>query len=251
MATAPLTKPTIDQSFRDFITEEILTLTDLDPQRFWSGFESLINELTPWNQALLQEREHLQQQINAWHQQQQSRAFDVDGYRDFLTRIGYLQPEPETVEILTTPVDDEISTIAGPQLVVPANNARFAINAVNARWGSLYDALYGSDAIPQEGEMAPGEHYNVMRGAQVIEQGKSFLDSAFPLTQGLHHDATRYLIRDGELMVKLRNRQVTQLRHPQQWVGLTGAAEALRSIVLRNNGLHAEIRLDRTASPGA
>lgn len=251
MSTAPLTKPTIDQSFRNFITDDVLALTDLDPQRFWSGFGKLINELAPWNRALLQERERLQQQINSWHQQHQGSAFDVNSYRDFVTRIGYLQPEPEAVEVLTTPIDAEISSVAGPQLVVPANNARFAINAVNARWGSLYDALYGSDAISHEGELAPGEQYNALRGANVIEHGKNFLDSAFPLAQGSHHDATRYLIRDGELMVKLRDRKVTQLRHPEQWVGLTGTAGALRSIVLRNNELHAEIRLDRSTSPGA
>ena len=251
MLTAPLTKLTIDQRFRDFITDEVLTLTDLEPQRFWSGFEQLINDLAPRNRALLQERTRLQHEIDAWHQQQQGREFDVDSYRDFLARIGYLQPEPETVEILTTPVDDEISSIAGPQLVVPINNARFAINAVNARWGSLYDALYGSDAISTAGELAPGKQYNALRGAKVIEYGKNFLDAAFPLAQGSHHDATRYLIRDGELVVKLCNRQITRLRDPSQWVGLSGTAEALRSIVLRNNGLHAEIRLDRTASPGA
>lgn len=251
MSTATLTKLTIDQSFRDFITDDVLTLTDLDPQRFWSGFEKLINELAPRNRTLLRERERLQQQINAWHQQHQGNALDVDSHRDFLTRIGYLQPEPEAVEILTTPVDDEISRIAGPQLVVPVNNARFAINAVNARWGSLYDALYGSDAISQAGDLVPSVKYNALRGARVIQYGKNFLDSAFPLAQGSHHDATRYVIRDGELMVKLRNRQTTQLRHPQQWAGLTGTAEALRSVVLRNNGLHVEIRLDRATSPGA
>lgn len=249
MLTAPQTRLTTDTQFRKFIDEEVLPLTDLDPQRFWAGFAALVEELTPSNRALLQERTRLQQAINAWHQQ--PRQTNGETYADFLQRIGYVQPEPEHVEILTTPTDPELSTIAGPQLVVPASNARFAINAVNARWGSLYDALYGSDVIDQEGEWAPGEQYNPERGAQVIQRGKEFLDATFPLTSGSHRDVTRYLIHNNNLMARLSNRTTVQLQDPDKWVGSTGSADELRSIILCNNSLHVEICLDRSTSPGA
>tara|TARA_R100000988_G_C4007112_1_gene173518 strand:- start:4490 stop:6682 length:2193 start_codon:yes stop_codon:yes gene_type:complete len=241
----------IDPAFKTFLTDEVLPLTGLQPEVFWQEFQALIEELSPKNRELLAERERLQRQIDDWHQQHRNQTHDAAAYRKFLSAIGYLQAEPAEFRVCPTPVDEEVAVIAGPQLVVPLKNARFAINAANARWGSLYDALYGSDAIDLSGDLAPGKNYNPLRGAAVIKQARDFLDSTFPLVEGSHHEATRYLVKDGELAVKLQHCRITHLKYPEQWVGTIGADTTLRSVFLRSHGLHVEIRIDRSTSPGA
>lgn len=244
-----------DIQFKDFLNQEVLPLTSLDAARFWQEFESLLADMTPLNQALLTVRDTLQAQVDTWYRTQRilpvDQRADTGRHIQFLKDIGYLQPEPESVQVHSTPVDEEIANLSGPQLVVPIKNPRFAINAANARWGSLYDALYGSDVIPMSDEQAPGATYNPVRGAAVIRYAKDFLDRTFPLKSGSHHNACRYLIEDGKLRVKLQHRRVTELRDPDQWVGIIGSPDNLRSIFLRNNGLHVEIRIDRSLSPGA
>ncbi|MEX0738561.1 MAG: malate synthase G [Pseudohongiella sp.] len=245
----------INPRFYQFITEQVLPLTDLDAPAFWQGFASLVAELTPRNRDLLARRDDLQRQIDRWHQQQAGQgtgpAHDPDAYRRFLQEIGYLLPEPAAVAITTQAVDDEIACIAGPQLVVPVKNARFALNAANARWGSLYDAVYGSNLIPDEGELAAGSCYNAKRGAEVIRYARDFLDRAFPLADGSHHQATAYLIDEARLVVELVNGTRTALRQPGQWTGLTGSPEQPDSIILCNHGLHVDIEFDRTGAIGS
>ncbi|ALO47381.1 malate synthase G [Pseudohongiella spirulinae] len=252
---APTAQLFVDPTFRHFLEQEVLPLTTLNAATFWDDLTDLVAEFAPRNQALLQRRTQLQQQIDNWHRAQRTlpaeQRADSDEYVDFLRNIGYLQNEPGSVEIDPEPVDEEIARLSGPQLVVPIKNARFAINAANARWGSLYDALYGSDVIPTQGSLSPGEGYNPVRGAAVIRYAKDFLDATFPLRDGSHHDACRYLVADGELQVKLCERRITTLRNPAQWVGFIGGHDSLRSVFLQNNGLHVEIRIDRSRSPGA
>ena len=245
----------VDPPFRHFLEQEVLTLTPLDAATFWDELTALVAEFAPRNQALLQRRAQLQHQVDNWHRAQRTlpagQRADSKEYADFLRNIGYLQTEPDSVTINPQPVDEEIAQLSGPQLVVPVKNARFAINAANARWGSLYDALYGSDVIPTQGELTPGAGYNPVRGAAVIRYAKDFLDATFPLLDGSHHDACRYLIKDGELQIKLHERRITSLRDPSQWLGFIGGHDSLRSVFLQNNGLHVEIRIDRSRSPGA
>jgi len=229
----------------DFIEREALPGTGVEPERFWSALDAIVHDLAPQNRALLARRDELQAQIDAWHLENRGRPIDLEAYRRFLGDIGYLLPEGEAFSIRTENVDREISTIAGPQLVVPVSNARYALNAANARWGSLYDALYGTDAIPEDGGAERGAGYNPERGARVIAFARAFLDGAAPLAEGSHAESTGYAVRSGALAVTLSNGTVTGLADPVQLAGYRGAADAPEAILLVNHGLHAEIRIDR------
>lgn len=187
----------VAQSLYDFVNNQALVGTGLDQGQFWAGVDALIHELAPVNKALLAKRDDIQAKIDDYHKTNSS--FDFAHYKAFLQEIGYLLPEPEAVQVVTENVDDEVARIAGPQLVVPVMNARFALNAANARWGSLYNALYGTDAISDDGGAAAGKDYNPIRGQKVIEFAKAFLDENFPLAEGSHSDVTGYTIDGGQL----------------------------------------------------
>jgi malate synthase len=227
----------------DFVNKEALPGTDIDPDSFWAGVDKVVTDLTPQNQDLLNRRDELQAQIDKWHRQRVIAPLDVDAYRQFLTEIGYLQPEPDDFSITTSGVDDEIKTIAGPQLVVPVLNARFALNAANARWGSLYDALYGTDAISEKDGAEKGPGYNKVRGDKVIAYARKFLDGAVPLSSGSYAGATGFKVEDGQLLVVLAE-ESTGLANPSQFAGYTGEAESPTSVLLVNHGLHIEILID-------
>ena len=207
-------------------------------------------ELGPENKRLLKQRDDLQAQINQWHRDHHNESWDADKYEAFLREIGYLQPSPPAFSITTENVDPEIAHIAGPQLVVPVMNARYALNAANARWGSLYDALYGTDVIPEEGGAERGGDYNPVRGDRVIAWARQFLDTHCPLADGSHADATEYTIAEGVLSVQQGTGEATTLADASQFTGYTGAAQAPRSILLRHNGLHIEIQIDRDHAVG-
>src|SRR6201991_2766595 len=191
----------VAQVLHDFINNEALPGTDLAPDSFWAGVDKVVTDLGPRNQDLLARRDDLQAQIDRWHRQRVIEPIDPEAYKQFLADIGYLQPEPVTFTITTSGVDDEITTTAGPQLVVPVLNARFALNAANARWGSLYDALYGTDVIPEDDGAEKGSSYNKVRGDKVIAYARNFLDEAVPLASGSWADATGVSIVDGVLQV--------------------------------------------------
>lgn len=227
----------------DFVTNEALPGTDIDPDSFWAGVDKVVTDLTPQNQALLNTRDELQAQIDKWHRHRVLEPLDIDAYRQFLTEIGYLQPEPDDFTITTSGVDDEITTTAGPQLVVPVLNARFALNAANARWGSLYDALYGTDVIPEDDGAEKGSGYNKVRGDKVIAYARKFLDDSAPLASGSYTDATGFQVADGQLVVTLAEGS-TGLADAGQLAGYTGEAESPASVLLVNHGLHIEILID-------
>jgi malate synthase len=227
-----------------FIDEEALPGTGVTPERFWSGFESILADLTLTNRWLLDQRDAMQKRIDAWFIGRRGKPFDVKEHRAFLTEIGYLLPEGAPFAVGTANVDSEIATVAGPQLVVPVSNARYALNAANARWGSLYDALYGTDAIPHhEGEQTGG--YDPKRGEYVIAYARHFLDEAAPLEGASHADAVRYAIADGKLAATLKNGAVTGLAKPKKLAGWQGDPADPSAILLVNHGLHIEIRIDR------
>lgn len=179
----------VSKMIYDFFSEEVIPEAELDVEKFWSDFEKIVTDFTPRNRELLEKRQELQDKIDAWHKE--NKNFEPETYKAFLEEIGYLEKEVEDFEISVENVDDEISTIAGPQLVVPINNARYAINAANARWGSLYDALYGSDIISEENGAEKGSSYNPVRGNKVIAFCRDFLDQSVPLASGSHHDSDR------------------------------------------------------------
>ena len=226
----------------DFVEKEALPGTGLDSERFWKGFAELAVKLMPVNRELLAERDRLQAAIDDWHRKNPARPIDATAYTAFLKEIGYLVPEGPDFQIGTQNVDPEIAEIAGPQLVVPLTNARFALNAVNARWGSLYDALYGTDAIAQDGDLAPGKGYNEKRGAAVIAFARDVLDQAVPLASGSWKDATGFAISDGVLSPALKD--------PSQLEGYDGDAENPSLILLEHNGLHIEVHFDRSTPIG-
>jgi malate synthase len=230
----------------DFVNDEALPGTDIDPDSFWAGVDKVINDLTPQNQDLLARRDELQAQIDKWHRHRVIEPHDPDAYRQFLTEIGYLLPEPEDFTITTSGVDPEITTTAGPQLVVPVTNARFALNAANARWGSLYDALYGTDVIPESDGAEKGTSYNKVRGDKVIAYARKFLDDAAPLSSGSYADATGFRVDEGRLLVDLRDDELSRgLADPGQFAGYTGElGQPDWSVLLVNNGLHIEILID-------
>ncbi len=226
-----------------FVREEALPGSGVDEDAFWAGADAVIHDLAPRNRELLARRDEIQARIDEYHREHPGRP-DQDAYLAFLTEIGYLLDEPGDVEVTTANVDDEVSRIAGPQLVVPLLNARFATNAANARWGSLYDALYGTDVISQEGDLAPGSSYNTVRGAEVIARGRSFLDEHFPLASGSHADAEAYTVDAEGLAVTVKG-DVARLADPAQLVGYRGSAESPEAVVLVHHRLHVEIAIDR------
>jgi malate synthase len=226
-----------------FMETEALPGTGVEPARFWEAMERILRELAPQNAALLKKRDDLQAQIDAWHRAHPSRPVDLAAYTGFLRDIGYLLPEPGEVTVGTTDVDAEIASMAGPQLVVPVSNARYALNAANARWGSLYDALYGTDAIPQDGPRAKG--YDPARGAKVIAKARAVLDTAVPLARGSHAEATLYRLEAGALEVTLKDGGTTGLARPGQCVGFLGEAHAPAALLFVSNGLHIEVKFDR------
>lgn len=234
----------------DFINNEALPGTDIDPDTFWSGVDKVVADLTPRNQELLARRDDLQAQIDRWHRARVIGGFEPAEYKQFLTDIGYLEPEPGDFTITTAGVDDEITTTAGPQLVVPILNARFALNAANARWGSLYDALYGTDVISEEDGAEPGTSYNPVRGDKVIAYARRFLDQAVPLASGSWSDITGLSVEDGALTVTVGDESVA-LSDPAQFVGYLGEAAAPTAVLLVNNGLHVEILVDADSPIGS
>jgi malate synthase len=239
----------INASLKAFIDSEALPGTGIGPARFWTGFEAIAAEFTPRNLALLAQRDELQAAIDAWWREHKGLAFDVRAHTDFLRRIGYLVAEPHGVRIDTANVDPEIAGVAGAQLVVPVDNARYALNAANARWVSLYDALYGTDAILPVDPKAKG--YDAARGAQVIAYGRRLLDEIAPLANGSHADATAYIIANGQLQVQLAGGASSPLADPVRCAGWRGSADAPQVVLLKNNGLHVEILIDRAHRIGA
>jgi malate synthase len=229
----------------EFINGEALPGTSVHDDAFWTGFAALLADLAPRCKALLEKRDGIQQQIDAWHLANKGKPADIEGYLTFLRGIGYLVDEPKAVAVSTTNVDPEIASIAGPQLVVPVTNARYALNAANARWGSLYDALYGTDAIPDDDGAERGRSFNKKRAAKVVAKARAILDAAVPLASGSHADATSYTVQDGVLKVGS-----TGLKNPGQFVGYRGEASAPTDILLKHNGLHLEIVIDRSNQVG-
>jgi len=234
----------------DFINGAAIPGTGVDSAAFWAGAASVIHDLAPKNRALLAKRDALQAQIDAWHQARAGQAHDALAYKAFLQEIGYLLPEPEDFAATTENVDAEIATTAGPQLVVPVMNARFALNAANARWGSLYDALYGTDAIPETDGAEKGKGYNKVRGDKVIAFARAFLDESAPLEGASHSDASAYRIEGGKLVVALKNGSTTGLQNPAQLAGYQGEAGTPKAVLIKHNGLHFEIQIDPTSPIG-
>ncbi|MCP6699029.1 malate synthase G [Pseudomonas donghuensis] len=234
----------------DFVNNEAIPGTGVSAEQFWVGAEKIINDLAPKNKALLAKRDALQAQIDAWHQARKGQAHDAVAYKAFLQDIGYLLPEAADFQASTQNVDDEIARMAGPQLVVPVMNARFALNASNARWGSLYDALYGTDAISEAGGAEKGKGYNKVRGDKVIAFARAFLDESAPLAAGSHVDSTAYRIEDAKLVVALKGGSNSGLRDDAQLIGYQGDASAPTAILLKHNGLHFEIQIDASTPVG-
>jgi malate synthase len=230
----------VDARLMDFVEGKALPGTGISPSQFWDGFARAVADLAPKNRALLEQREVLQARIDAWHRARKGQVLDMAEYKAFLTEIGYLVPEGPDFTIETTDTDPEIAHVPGPQLVVPVMNARYALNAANARWGSLYDALYGTDAM---GDAPKGKDYDPARGARVIAWAKAFLDDVAPLATGSHADVTAYSVVNGALEPALKT--------PAQFAGYRGSAEAPNAILLKNNGLHLVLRIDRGNRIGA
>ncbi|MEH6942250.1 malate synthase G [Bacillus sp. JJ722] len=238
----------VGKELYDFVNNEAIPDSGLTSEQFWVDFEKIITDLTPENRQLLAFRDELQSKINEWHKT--NSHFNSDEYKSFLQEIGYLEDEVEDFQIGTTNVDEEIALQAGPQLVVPVNNARYAINAANARWGSLYDALYGTDAISEEDGAKRGGSYNPIRGGKVIEFAKQFLDQVAPLKDASHSEATEYRLDGEKLVVVLNNGNTTRLIDEGKFVGYQGGTQELTALLLKNNGLHFEIQIDRNDSIG-
>jgi len=240
----------VEQCLFDFVESNVLPGLAINSAEFWQGFSDVISELAPKNKALLATRDNLQQKIDQWHNSHQEQPFDFFSYKAFLKQIGYLTPEVADFNISTANADDELATMAGPQLVVPIMNARFALNAVNARWGSLYDALYGSDAISENGGAERGTQYNPVRGKAVIDFARDFLDQAIPLTQGSHHNVSQYQLSDQKLVVLLTDGQQVSLKDNAQFVGYNGKQNKPTCILFINNGLHLEVNFDAASAIG-
>jgi malate synthase len=232
-----------------FVEEKVLPASGVASETFWKGFDAIVTDLAPKNVALLAERDRLQSELDAWHKKNPGPIADMPAYRAFLEKIGYLLPQPQGAKATTANVDAELAQQAGPQLVVPILNARYALNAANARWGSLYDALYGTDAIPETDGAEKGKGYNPVRGAKVIEFARNVLDQAAPLVNGSHKNATGYSVKDGQLVVALQSSS-TALVDPSQFIGYQGDASAPSSVLLKHNGIHLDIRIDRSTPIG-
>ena len=235
----------------DFIEQQVLPGTGVAPATFWQGFDAIVADLAPKNAALLAERDRLQKELDTWHQAHPGPVTDMAGYRKFLETIGYLVPQPADAQATTANVDAELATQAGPQLVVPILNARYALNAANARWGSLYDALYGTDAIAETDGAEKGKGYNPVRGAKVIAFARNVLDQAAPLAQGSHQNSAGYRVEGGQLVVALKDGSTTGLKDAAQLVGYQGEAAAPTSVLLVHNGLHIDIRIDKSTPIGS
>jgi malate synthase len=233
-----------------FIEDKVLPGTGVDSAAFWKGFDAIVADLAPRNIALLAERDRLQAEMDQWHKSHPGPITDMPAYRGFLEKIGYLVPPPAGAKATTSDVDAELSLQAGPQLVVPILNARYSLNAANARWGSLYDALYGTDVIPEAGGAEKGKGYNPVRGAKVIAFARDFLDRSAPLAAGSHSDAAGYRVEGGKLAVILKDGSSTGLKDPARFIGFQGDASAPSSVLLRNNGIHVDIQIDRKTPIG-
>ena len=232
-----------------FVEDQVLPGTGIDAATFWKGFDAIVADLAPRNIALLAERDRLQTELDTWHKANSGPIKDMVAYRGFLDKIGYLVPQPADVKVTTANVDDELAAQAGPQLVVPILNARYALNAANARWGSLYDALYGTDAISEEGGAEKGKGYNPVRGAKVIAFARQVLDDNAPLASGSHKDATGYRVEGGQLVVQLAGGS-TGLKDASQFKGYQGDAASPTSVLLQHNGLHLDIQINRATPIG-
>ncbi len=242
----------VARELHDLVAQELVPGTGVDADTVWSELGRIVSELGPRNRELLEKRASLQRQIDEWHRERRG-DFDTAEHRAFLEQIGYLEPEAADFEATTTNVDPEIATVAGPQLVVPVDNARFALNAANARWGSLFDAFYGTDMIPDSGELARGTAYNPERGRKVMEQAAATLDVAAPLAHSLHSDVTAYRVSNDaphHLVVTLSDGSETELADPTRFVGFTGDPAQPATVLLRHNGLHAEIQIDPSDAIG-
>jgi malate synthase len=234
----------------DFVNQQVLPGTGIGSDAFWKGFDAIVSDLAPRNLALLAERDRLQAELDAWHQANPGPISNMPAYRAFLESIGYLVSPPVGAQATTANVDAELAVQAGPQLVVPILNARYALNAANARWGSLYDALYGTDAIPEADGAEKGSGYNPVRGAKVIAFARNVLDFSAPLANGSHQDATGYQVVNGQLLVKLASGQDTPLQDAAQFVGYQGDATAPSAVLLKHNGNHIEIQINRSTAIG-
>ena len=236
----------VDTALFDFVNSEALPGTGLDAAAFWDGFAGIIADVAPRNQALLDTRDALQTKIDDWHRVHKGKPIDQTAYEAFLAEIGYLLPEPAAFEVATDKVDDEIARIPGPQLVVPITNARYALNAANARWGSLYDALYGTDALPEDNGASRANGFNTVRAGIVVARARAFLDESVPLATGSHSDVTAYTVADGKLTVALRDGSTTSLKDAAQFAGYAGSSTEPSAVLLVNHGLHIELTIDRT-----
>jgi len=241
----------VSTDLESFLRSEVLPGLDLSEEHFWTSLEKIINEFSPKNKTLLGIRESMQGQIDAWHLANPGQEKNLDAYKNFLKEIGYLLEEGGDFKITTANVDPEIASIAGPQLVVPVMNARFALNAANARWGSLYDALYGTDMISEENGASRAGAYNPVRGDKVIEFAKNFLDKNFTIDNASYSDVNSFNIKNGRLEISLLNGETTNLINNNQFQGYKGSAEQPAGVLLKNNGLHAEIQIDPDHSVGA
>ena len=250
MAYAQIGKISVAQELRDFVETEALPGTGVEPQAFWRGLEGLIADFAPKIAAQLKFRDELQGKIDAYHKIFASREFDPAGYESFLREIGYLVPEPADF-VIRTQNTLEVARVSGPQLVVPASNARFVLNAANARWGSLFDALYGSDVIPETPGFERGKGYNKARGAKVVEYARDLLDEMVPLAKGAHRDVVAYRVVGGELVCDLENGLETRLRHPGRFAGWRKTGPQSFVVLLRQNGLHIELEIDPVSLVGA
>ncbi len=245
-----LDRVAVHRRLHDFLDREVMPDSGVDERAFWPRFAAMIAELAPSNEALLRRRDELQSRIDDWHRRHPGAGFDRTAYESFLREIGYLSPEPAPFQVGTANVDPEIATIAGPQLVVPVNNARYALNAANARWGSLYDALYGTDAIAEDGGAARSGRYNPVRGDRVIAFVRDFLDRHFPLANGSHRDASGYRIGATGLEIRFPDGRGARLREPNAFAGYRGDRDAPQGVLLVHHGLHVEIEFDRTHPVG-
>ena len=234
----------ISKDLKDFIENEVLIGLDISKDHFWSSFETIVNEFSPRNKDLLQKRENIQAKIDTWHIDRKGQNFNFTEYKSFLTEIGYIAPRSEDFKISTDNVDPEIKTIAGPQLVVPVMNARFALNAANARWGSLYDALYGTDVISESDGAEKVGGYNPVRGDKVIDFAKNFLDETIPLAEGSYKDVLGFEFVDGNIQAVLPDSLKVQLKNPAQYIGYRDDSNDAYSLLFKNNNLHFEIQID-------
>ncbi|WP_226646622.1 malate synthase G [Microbulbifer variabilis] len=234
----------------NLVCEEVIPGTGVDADKFWAGLDAIVRDLAPVNRSLLEKRDELQETLDRWYTDNPEGFRDLEGYQSFLKEIGYLVDEPAEFSASTENVDEEIAILAGPQLVVPVMNARYALNAANARWGSLYDALYGTDVISEEGGAEKGSEYNPVRGAKVIEYARNFLDQSAPLTCGSHKEAVQYRINGSLLEVVQANGDIATLKDGTQFAGYLGDSEEPSSLLLKQHGLHFEIQIDRQSPIG-